>query len=256
MLVPREHGAYGQLLFPLLSALLIGHPTPGAWLLSASVIAAFLAHEALLVVLGQRGSRAARELRDDARRSLGLFGGFAAVTGVVALALLPRSAQFALVVPFLFATLVAVAVFTHRERTTAGEIVVAAALASVSIPVALAGRVDIEAARTLFLVFGGAFVTATVAVRSMIVRVTRRTDGPHWLVALLVTVLVPAALWMLARTGRIVSMAPVASIPVALVALGLTLRPPSPKHLRTIGWTLVGATLLTMVLVLAAILRR
>jgi len=36
VLVPREHGAYGQLLFPLLSALLIGHPSAGAYLLAAS----------------------------------------------------------------------------------------------------------------------------------------------------------------------------------------------------------------------------
>ena len=50
MLLPREHGAYGQLLFPRLSALLIGRPAPGAYLLGAAAVAAFLAHESLLVL--------------------------------------------------------------------------------------------------------------------------------------------------------------------------------------------------------------
>ena len=39
MLAPREHGAYGQLLFPLASALLIGRPAAGAYLLAASAVA-------------------------------------------------------------------------------------------------------------------------------------------------------------------------------------------------------------------------
>lgn len=253
MLIPREHGAYGQLLFPLLSALLIGHPTSGAWLLSGAAVGAFLAHEALLVTLGQRGSRAAREQRDDARRSLALFGGFAVVTGVVALSVLPRTALFALVVPALFVGLVAVAVFTHRERTTAGEIVVGAALASVAVPVALAGEVDLPAARTLFLVFASVFVIATVAVRGMIVRVTRRADGPHWATVLATSLLLPLALWGLARDERVVAMAPWATGPVVLVALGLTIRPPSPQKLRIVGWTLVAATLATTVILVTSL---
>lgn len=256
MLIPREHGAYGQLLFPLCAALLIGHPTPGAWLLSGAAVGAFLAHEALLVTLGQRGSRAAREQRDEARRSLALFGGFAVVTGVVALSVLPRPALLGLVIPALFASLVAVALFSHRERTTAGEIVVGAALASVAVPVALAGDVDVVAARTLFLVFASVFTVATMAVRGMIVRVTKRTDGPHWTAALGTSVLLPLALWALAREGRVAAIAPWASLPVVLVGVGLTLRPPSPQRLRVVGWTLVAATLATTLVVIVGVLQR
>jgi hypothetical protein len=254
MLVPREHGAYGQLLFPLLSALVIGQPSPGAFLLSASVIAAFLAHEALLVVLSQRGIRAAREQRSDARRSLALFGGFCAVTGVVALVVLPFAALTYLLVPLVLVAFVAMAVVAHRERSTGGEILVATALSAVSLPVAIAGGVPRIAAVTLFVVFACVFITATVAVRSMIGRVSR-AGGPPPGVAAAVTLAIVAALALASATGRLMSVAAFAALPVCAVALGLTVRPPSPRHLRAVGWTLVGATALTAVLLVAGLIR-
>lgn len=252
MLIPREHGAYGQLLFPLLSALLIGRPAPGAYLLSAAAVAAFLAHESLLVVLGQRGSRAAREQGSDARRSLALFGAFGAVTGAVALVVLPRIALVYLLVPVLLAMFVAVIVVTHRERSTGGEVLVAAALASVSFPVAVAAGVSSVDAFTLFLVFTGVFVTATVAVRAMIGRVSK-AGGPPPAVAAALALGIVAALAAASAFGRLSQSAPFAALPVCAVALGLTARPPSPRHLRTVGWTLVGATALTAVILVATL---
>jgi len=65
--LPKEHGAYGPLLFPLLTALTVGRRTPSALLLGAAAVCAFLTHEPLLVLLGQRGPRAAREQRSLAR---------------------------------------------------------------------------------------------------------------------------------------------------------------------------------------------
>ena len=47
-MLPKEHGAYGQLLFPIATALAIGHPGPGAALLSAAALCAFLGHEPLV----------------------------------------------------------------------------------------------------------------------------------------------------------------------------------------------------------------
>lgn len=252
MLIPREHGAYGQLLFPLLSALLIGRPSAGAYMLAASAVAAFLAHEALLVVLGQRGKRAAREEGADARRSLALFGGFCAVTGAVSLAVMSFETLSYLLVPLALVTLVAVAVFTHRERSTAGELLVAAALSAVSLPVAVAGAVTHIAAITLFIVFAAVFVTATIAVRSMIGRVSK-AGGPHPGVAAVLTLAVLAGLAVAAQAGRLSSVAPFAALPVCAVCLGLSARPPSPKYLRLIGWTLIGATSLTAAILVGAL---
>src|SRR5204862_336839 len=64
---PKEHGAYGQLLFPLATVLVVGRRTPAALTLAAAAVLAFLAHEPLLVLLGHRGPRAAR---DDRSRAL------------------------------------------------------------------------------------------------------------------------------------------------------------------------------------------
>ena len=252
MLIPREHGAYGQLLFPLVCALLVGRPRAGAYLLAAAALAAFLAHESLLVVLGRRGSRAAREQGHDARRALALLGGFCVVTGAAALTVLSRAALWSLLLPLGLASLVTLALFTGRERSTAGEVAAAAALASVCVPIALAGDVTRPAALTLFLVFAAAFVSATVAVRTLIGRVTRVGGPSPWLAALLPPVIIITTA-LLARAGWLAPVAPYAGLPVSIVALGLIVRPPLPRHLRVVGWTLVGATALTAALLVASL---
>jgi YwiC-like protein len=252
VLIPREHGAYGQLLFPLLSALLIGQPAPGAYLLGAAAVAVFLAHESLLVVLGQRGARAAREQGSEARRSLALFGAFGAVTGAVSFVVLPRLALISLLVPVVLVLFVAVLVIAHRERSTGGEVLVSTALASVSLPVALAAAVSRVNALTLFLVFTALFITATVAVRAMIGRATR-AGGPPPAAAAALALGILAALAVASAIGRLAPVAPFAALPVCAVALGLTAKPPSPRHLRAIGWTLVGATALTAVILVTTL---
>lgn len=249
MLIPREHGAYGQLLFPLVTALVIAQPSAGAYLLAGASTAAFLAHEALLVVLGQRGKRAAREQLGDARRSLALFGAFCAVSGLVAVVVMPRAALPFLLVPLVLAALVAALVVAHRERTTGGELLVAVALTSASLPVAVAGEVGVPEALTLFLVFASIFAVATVAVRAVIGRVAK-SGGPPLSAAAALTLGVLALLAVLSTTERLAPVAPFAALPVCAVALALLVRPPSPRYLRPIGWTLVGATALTAVLLI------
>src|SRR5262245_5043376 len=70
---PREHGAYVQLLGPLLSALVFGPVTPLALVLAGVACAAFLAHEPLLLLLGQRGPKLYREHACAARWRLALL---------------------------------------------------------------------------------------------------------------------------------------------------------------------------------------
>ena len=68
-LFPREHGAYGQVAFPLIAAFGVAGPSTSGVLIAVTVIAAFLAHEPALVLLGYRGPRAKRDLRTRASRS-------------------------------------------------------------------------------------------------------------------------------------------------------------------------------------------
>ncbi len=191
MLLPREHGAYGQLLFPRLSALLIGRPAPGA--------------------------RALHEQGGDARRSVALFGGFCAVTGAVSLFVLPRPALIVLFLPALLVLLVGAAVAMHRERSTLGEMLAAVALSSLSLPVALAGNATRTDALTLFVVCSAVFVTATIAVRALIGRVTK-AGGPPPLVAGGLTLLVVVGLAAAAFTGTLAPVAPSAALPVCGLA--------------------------------------
>jgi hypothetical protein len=252
MLVPREHGAYGQLLFPLVCALLIGRPAPGAYLLAAAGVAGFLGHEALLVLLGQRGRRASRELRRQAWSSLALFGGFAGVCGAVAFVVLPHASRLALGGTVTLALLVAGAVALGRERSAMGEVLVAVTLASLSVPVALAGRVVMTAALTVFAVFALVFVTATVAVRAMIGR-QARAGGPRPVVAGALSMCVVVFLAALSVSGRLARVAPWAASPVSAIGLWLTVRAPSPRHLRAVGWTLVGAAAVTTAILVIAL---
>jgi len=57
-----------------------------------------------------------------------------------------------------------------------------------------------------------------------------------------------AGLAVAAQGNRLAPIAPFAALPVCAVCLGLSVRPPSPKFLRPVGWTLIGATALTAVI--------
>ncbi|MDE3154816.1 MAG: YwiC-like family protein, partial [Acidobacteriota bacterium] len=98
-MLPREHGAYGQLLFPLVTALALGRPGAAALALAAAAIAAFLAHEPLLVLLGQRGTRAARERGPEARHWFTGLAAMAAIAGAAGVRLAPQAARVARAAP-------------------------------------------------------------------------------------------------------------------------------------------------------------
>ena len=91
-LAPREHGAYGQLAFPLLCALALGRPSWAGALSCVAFAALFAAHEPALVLAGKRGARARQIGGRRARKvlaawlALGLAAGLgaAAVGGVPA----------------------------------------------------------------------------------------------------------------------------------------------------------------------------
>jgi YwiC-like protein len=243
-MLPREHGAYGQLLLPLVTAMAMGRPTAAALAIGIAAAAAFVAHEPLLVLLGRRGGRARREQRNDAVRWLSASVGVAAIAGAAALLLLDAAGRSLTLVPAACAAAAAIAVLRGRERSTGGEIVVSTALASVSLPVAVASGASMAAASTCAATFAVAFAAATVSVRAVIAgargsaggerRIALATDaGLLTIVAALALarVILPAALW--------------AAAPVCAVAIALAVVIPPPRYLRRIGWTLVAATALT-----------
>src|SRR5712691_2763020 len=145
---PREHGAYGQLLFPIATAMAIGRPGASALSLAAALACAFLAHEPLLVAIGGRGVRAQREERHRARRWLACFAMFAFVFGAIAIALLSPSGRRATLVSAAFGAALVTTVVAGRGRTVIGEALSALALASVAFPIALPSGTSSTAAAT------------------------------------------------------------------------------------------------------------
>jgi len=74
LLLPQEHGTYGELLFPLVSALLLTTSGRASWGLVGLALGGFLAHEGFSVLVGTRGTRAQRRARPEAWRSVATFG--------------------------------------------------------------------------------------------------------------------------------------------------------------------------------------
>jgi YwiC-like protein len=243
MMVPHEHGAYGQLLLPIATAMAMGRPSIAGLAIAACAVAAFIAHEPALVLLCRRGARASREQRRAATRWLVSCGAVAAATAVTALALTAGADRALLGVPLAIGSIAATAMIRGRERSTAGEIAVSTALASVSLPVAVACGATLAAALTCAATFAAAFAAATVSVRAVIAGAKGQAHGERG-VALATDVLLMTVVAALTLGRVILPVAVWAALPVCAVALALAAVVPPPRYLRPIGWMLVAATAL------------
>jgi hypothetical protein len=251
-MLPHEHGAWGQLAMPLLTALAIGRPGVAPTALAAAVVLAFIAHEPLLVLLGQRGRRVAEEEAPRARRWLAVTGGLAVLSGALGIVLAPAAARVALALPAGLAVVVALLVWRRLEKTTLGEIVVAAALSSAGWAVALAARAPSEDALAAALAWILAFAAATLGVRVILLRA--RSTGAHdpgKLHAVLAAALAGVAV-LLSAAGLPAALA-WATLPTALLSIFVCLARFSPKRLRPLGWAIVGSSALTLVILVAGL---
>jgi hypothetical protein len=249
-LLPQEHGAWGQLAMPLLSAFAIGGLAPPALLLAAATVLGFLAHEPWLVVLGHRGVRALREEGARARRVMWGFLAAAGVTGLLGLWLAPPAARAALLVPAALAAAVIGFVLARRERTVAGELTVVSALASSGFAVALAGGAPLAAAAAATLTWILAFASSVFAVHVVMVRALSRGEEEHrWRNAGL------AALVGGGGSAAAVALGlgwavPAAVAPTLLLSLVVCLAPFSARQLRELGWGLVVSTSASLVVLI------
>src|SRR5512132_169112 len=244
-LAPREHGAYGQLGLPLLGGLALGRAGIVAFGLAIAWLAAFCAHEPVLVVLGQRGKRARVQDGPRATRRLAVLGSIAALAGGVSVGLAPSDVRLAIVPPALLAVAVMVLVWRKEEKTTVGEIVAAAALSGASFPVALAGGVALFLAAVTWLVWATAFLLSTLAVRAVIERAKQEGSATR-IAAYIATTGAVAASVTLASRGVLPPAAPIALAPFVLLSLGVCLIPVHTRHLRRVGWGLMSACAMTV----------
>jgi len=245
-LVPREHGAYGQLAFPLLTSFAVAGVSRPSLLIATSAIAGFLAHEPLLVLLGRRGARAQRDHHRPAIIALAVESTIGAAAGLSAIVLASREMRWSLLLPLAPAALLAIAIAIEHEKRALGEVAAAVTFSSVAVPIALAASASLRVALGIAIAFAAIFVTATLAVRVVILRVRgggkpraeRNTRITVWIVS---AALLASIAWASARhVTPWATMA--AAAPGVVGAVWLSMRPPSPAYLRTVGWTLVATS--------------
>lgn len=243
-LAPREHGAYGQLALPLVSALAMGRPTLASLVLAAGAGIAFAATEPLRVILGQRGSRAAREDGPRARRRLVLLTASAVALGALGLVASPSDARRAALVPLALAAVMAPLVLRQKDKTLGGELLAAIALSSAGLPVALAGGVPARAAVAAFAAWAVAFCASTLGVRAVVAS-ARAAVPPSAARRLAAPAALAIAAGLLAAGGVWPWTAAASTIPMVALSFVLAARPPEPRALPRVGWTLVVASLMT-----------
>ena len=245
---PKEHGAYGQLGFPLITALAMGGVAVPGLLTVVAAIAAFLSYEPCLVLLGRRGARAQRDQGRRAAAWLLALGGVATVAGAAAVWLAPAHVRWAFLPPLGGAALFAAAVLARREKSAAGEIVAAMAFASIALPVALTTGMPAAAAVSVSTAFALLSGASTLAVRIVILRV-RGGGDPRGVrrtrMVLAVLGSATAAVLAVAALRTMLPWTPLAAVAPGLgVATVLALHPPRPTRLRTVGWTLFATSAL------------
>jgi hypothetical protein len=252
---PKEHGAYGQLLFPLITAFAAAGVSAGGTLTAMAVLAGFLAHEPAAVVAGLRGPRARREQGSSAVKWLLVLFVGGSLAGVAAVWTLGPCVRWSLAVPAIPALVLAVAMLRHREKSWYGEASAALAFSGAAVPVTMAAGDTLETAAMVAIPFSLLFVTTTLAVRVAILSV-RGGGNPRAAAAtrnatVALTTGAAALLVLTSMTGVLSSSILIAAAPGLVTAGTIAMWPPLPARLRRVGWTLVAVSVITAALVLS-----
>ncbi len=253
-LLPREHGAYAQITFPQITALALGRPGWSSLLILAAIVCVFLLHEPLMILTGGRGGRARREQAAPAWRRTVLLLAIALPTGALGLFLAGTSTRLAALIVLGLAALLLPLILSRREKTLVGELLVAVTLASTMVPVALGSGVPPRVAGIAAGVWMVAFALSTITVRSIIAR-AKRGAAPGWahFVAPIWCAAAITGAFVLAVAGHLPTLAAVAVLPTALVALIFGLMGIHPRNLRRMGWSLVASNVVALVALIAGL---
>lgn len=245
--LPREHGAWVQLGFSLVGALLLGRPSAASFALVIAALLAFWAHEPLALVLGHRGDRLKKKAGCTAWYLLFGLGAGALGSMIAAAMWMPPAPRCALHPPIVVGTLLLVLVAARKEKSTAGELVAAVALSSWAVPVAVAGDVAPGIALEAWLAFAAGFALATLAIRAVIQSAKPRKHHPLRIAALVAAPVGAASLFALSELHVIQAAISWAVVPAAIFAIWMGIAPPHPRALKEIGWGMTAATLVSTV---------
>lgn len=243
--LPREHGAYAELGFPLASGLALASPGAASWLFAAAALALFFANEPLMLATGARGQRLREELGASARVRVAVLAGAGGMMWLAALALAPPLTRSLSLIPAVLALALLPMVLGRELKTLGGEFLAAAAFSAMHLPVASAGGASGA------MLWGPAamwFATTTVATLCVHAVKARVTGKAAWVIATataaaVIALIAAAALAALAPEWRYVALAAQAPLAACVAVNALA---PSPKKLKPIGWTLAAANALAL----------
>jgi hypothetical protein len=235
-MAPKEHGAWGQLGFPLVVALGLGRPSLTAIGLVLAAVGTFMAHEPLAVLFGQRGTRALRQAAGPAKRRVLALLGPSLLLGGAAVLRTTSDVRWAVAATL---GLAAVAFFGFllrgHERSTAGELWIAWTLPAAAVPVALAAEVTLPNALVAWLSFALAYGAGIYGVRGIIQRFGPGKRSNGWLG-------LGAVLALMLALGALSQSAAAAALWFWSIVVGCRLIRPSPNSLKRVGWILVAGS--------------
>jgi hypothetical protein len=274
-LLPREHGVYAELIFPLVTGLAVAAPSLPALALASAAVALFLAHEPVAVLLGARGGRLKEQLERRAKKRGLLLIGAGVLLGGAGVLGAGATIWPALLFPALAGALLIPLVISGRHKSVAGELLVVTTFSTLCLPLAAASGTDPTRIVPGVLVWWLSFALGTLEVHAIKARhkATERSGWTRWgspLATSLTLVAVVGVLWVggteipnastaagpTLRPGEVqlpARFAPAAwalLVPAA-VLLTLSVIRVHPRHLKRVGWTLVVANSLALIILLA-----
>lgn len=256
--LPREHGAYGQMAVPMLTALVLTRAHAESLLFAVAAVAGFLLHEPVVILLGRRGARAVEAEAGRAR----VWGAVWAAVFVVASALAVRALGdrwLLAVLPAVPALVLFDAAVRGTERSALAQTAAAAGFAATAAPMLAVAHLPWTWQWLVPGVLAANSIVSTLAVRSVVARARVAVDPQgagqaRFLVVLAALVVGALAGWLHLR--RLIGPYTFAAcLPAVAMALVLVARPPRPQQLRRVGWALALGTLTTATLLVTGLLR-
>jgi hypothetical protein len=230
---PSEHGAYVQLGMPLLTGL--------------ALAPSLLAHEPVMLLSGARGRRAKARLEARARLRLGALLCLAVATAAAGAWLAPPSARLALALPGVAGLAVMTLIRRGAEKTIPGELLVAAALSAILLPLGLCGDHTPGLVATVTVGWWHIFSVQILAVHAL------KRGG--WLKHFTVLTCGGTILLSLLAAGASgYPSAALALVPPAVAALAAVFSQPHPGRLKRAGWRFAAADCLAIAMILASLL--
>jgi len=282
-LLPKEHGAYAELAFPLVTGLALSRPSLPALALAAAAVAFFLANEPAAVLLGVRRMRLKDQVGERARRRAATLVSGGILLGVTGILSAGSTVWPVILLPLGSGILLIPMVLAGRHKSVPGELLVVSAFTTLLLPLASASGANPGRAVAAVGVWWVSFTLGTLEVHAIKARLkkTGRSDWTRWGSPLASGVVILGALgvafgafgpwpgaglqgngpvaplpgvggawaWAVAATPYLPNAAR-AVLPPTMAILALSVIRVHPKRLKRVGWTLVGANSLALLLLL------